>query len=1071
MDSIQLFRTIAFFIYIVLGIYVIYKNPKSLNNRLTGIILFCFSFWSLSMIFYDGRILTKGLAIYILNIGSFGWILLPPFVLLAIVSVTRYIQHIPRKWLLACIFIIPLMLLYVQWTELLLMDVVEESGILVRRWTGTFWSSLHFINTITLFSLSSLLSLIFMIKTKNALRRKQLGLILSTGIVITVLAITFDILLPSLKIKTPINNCGDLMLTFIALSMVYSMIKYRFLTLSLSTAAKDIVSTMPDALFLLNRDGTIALINKQTEQLLGYREQELIELSMRNLLPANVRGEKIFNELLSDCNFTNRSLELKTSSGHGLPVNISRSLLKDDKGEYIGIVCVATDMSEHRRVLKVLRESKERYMALFDRSLDGVFLCDFEGNFIDSNQVMRDVLGYTSEEFDRINFFSLIHQDTENYQLQKIKEIFRSGGQKEIIEVKLCATEDRRIWIGFQSSIIYQDGKPYAIQVVARDISYRKKAEKDLLLVKDSAIASSLNAIVLVSLRGDLEYVNKSFLSMWGFADEEDVLGKSIVEFFQDNATGEKLLEEIKSTGKWFGEITGLRKNETLFYTQLSASIVKGDDPEPICIMASIVDISELMRVKTAMQKREAKYRSIIDNLGELLMTVDDKGDILFVNALVENYTGSGQSESIGRNFLDFVHPEDHEIFKTTLESIPSINHEDKNLHDNADSEFRLVKKDGTIVWIEISFRPYFDYSARIVGFSGIARDITKRKKAEDLLRSSESRYRLIADNATDIIWTADMDLRVTYISPAIRAFGYTTDEIIGKPITEFTTPESQKSALEIFTEDYDRVIRNINTENKRGIRSFTYKQYRKDGSQVWAEARTSFLRDDVNMPIGILGVTRDISERKKAEEEINQSFSKLRQSLNGTVQAMSHAVEVRDPYTAGHQRRVTDLARSIAIEMGINKEKIEGIRIAGIIHDLGKISVPASILSKPGKLIDHEFSLIQIHPQVGYDILKNIDFPWPVADIVHQHHERIDGSGYPLGLVRDDILIQSKILSVADVVEAMASHRPYRASLGIEQALGEITKNKGTLYEPDVVEACLNLFSEKRYQLKEIRN
>ena len=187
---------------------------------------------------------------------------------------------------------------------------------------------------------------------------------------------------------------------------------------------------------------------------------------------------------------------------------------------------------------------------------------------------------------------------------------------------------------------------------------------------------------------------------------------------------------------------------------------------------------------------------------------------------------------------------------------------------------------------------------------------------------------------------------------------------------------------------------------------------------------------------------------------------------MTGTVQAMAATLETRDPYTAGHQQRVANLARAIAVEMGISEDKIEGIKMAGIIHDIGKIAVPAQILTKPGVLTDLEFNLIKTHAQVGYDILKTIDFPWPIAQMVHQHHERMDGSGYPQGLSGKDILLGARILAVADVVEAMASHRPYRPALGIDKALDEISRNRGVLFDPEVVDACLKLFTEKEFNL-----
>jgi putative nucleotidyltransferase with HDIG domain len=215
-----------------------------------------------------------------------------------------------------------------------------------------------------------------------------------------------------------------------------------------------------------------------------------------------------------------------------------------------------------------------------------------------------------------------------------------------------------------------------------------------------------------------------------------------------------------------------------------------------------------------------------------------------------------------------------------------------------------------------------------------------------------------------------------------------------------------------------------------------------------------------------MLSLTRDITKRKKAEEDLKQTLESLRKAFGATIQVMVSAVESRDPYTAGHQIRSADLARAVATEMGLPEEKIDGIRMAGSIHDIGKLSVPAEILAKSTKLSELEFSLIKEHARIGYEMLKDVESPWPLAEIVYQHHERMDGSGYPRNLKGDDILMEDRILAVADVVEAMASHRPYRPALGLNAALEEIENNKGTLYDADAVDACLKLFHEKGYRL-----
>ena len=209
-----------------------------------------------------------------------------------------------------------------------------------------------------------------------------------------------------------------------------------------------------------------------------------------------------------------------------------------------------------------------------------------------------------------------------------------------------------------------------------------------------------------------------------------------------------------------------------------------------------------------------------------------------------------------------------------------------------------------------------------------------------------------------------------------------------------------------------------------------------------------------------------EIDNGKRMQLELQHSFENLKKVMDSTVQAITLTIEKRDPYTSGHQQRVADLSRVIAREIGLSENEIEGIYIAAAIHDIGKISLPAEILSKPVQLSDIERSLIQAHSQTGYDILKGIKFPWPIAEIVLQHHERLDGSGYPRGLAGDDILMAARIIGVADVVETMASHRPYRPSMGIDKALEEVTQNKGVLYERLIVDACLKIFNEKEFQL-----
>jgi putative nucleotidyltransferase with HDIG domain len=219
---------------------------------------------------------------------------------------------------------------------------------------------------------------------------------------------------------------------------------------------------------------------------------------------------------------------------------------------------------------------------------------------------------------------------------------------------------------------------------------------------------------------------------------------------------------------------------------------------------------------------------------------------------------------------------------------------------------------------------------------------------------------------------------------------------------------------------------------------------------------------------IGVYGIGEDITGRKKAAEDLKAALEKASSTLDGTIEAIAMMSELRDPYTAGHQRRVSQLAVAIATELGMEEDRVQDLAVAGLLHDVGKVYVPSEILSKPGKLTSLELGLAKAHAEASYNIIKSIKFKGPIAHIVWQHHERMDGSGYPQGLPGDQIMLEARILAVADVVEAMVSHRPYRPALGLEKALDEIIKNRAILYDAQVVDACLVQFNENGFQFQD---
>ncbi|MDD8027361.1 MAG: HD domain-containing protein, partial [Acidobacteriota bacterium] len=319
------------------------------------------------------------------------------------------------------------------------------------------------------------------------------------------------------------------------------------------------------------------------------------------------------------------------------------------------------------------------------------------------------------------------------------------------------------------------------------------------------------------------------------------------------------------------------------------------------------------------------------------------------------------------------------------------------------------------------------------------------KAKMDKTLREREAWLSTVLSSIGDGVIAVDAGGRVNFMNPlAERLTGRELSSVMGLPLTDILPahmPEEEAGPNGGARRTEESVLADPN------------------GRIIPIEQTVSPLHGRGRAATGHVLIFRDITERKRTEVELQKSRERLQKALAGTIEAMAMTIEMRDPYTAGHQRRVSKLSCAIAGRMGLPADQIEGIRMAGDIHDVGKIYVPAEILSKPGRLTDIEFSIIRTHAQVGYDILKSIEFPWPIAQIVYQHHERMDGSGYPNGLRGEAILLAARIVAVADVVEAMSSHRPYRPAHGIGTALDEITRGRGRLYDAETVDACLELF------------
>ena len=582
----------------------------------------------------------------------------------------------------------------------------------------------------------------------------------------------------------------------------------------------------------------------------------------------------------------------------------------------------------------------------------------------------------------------------------------------------------------------------------------RKSEEKYRLIAENTA-----DLIVVTDMNLRFTYVSPSIMRTHGFTVEEAMnmtLDQVLtLESLQNLLTIYEEEMQLEETGTADPkrirrlEIEGYKKDGSIIWLESSVSNQRDEENKPIGILAVCRDITDRKQAEKKLRSSEEKFRAVTETTASATLVVQGE-KFRYVNPAFERLSEYTLQDLQELRFWDIIHPDFQQLVKERgfarqrNEKIPTR------------YEFKYITKSGEERWLDFS-ATYIEFENKpALMASGF--DITERKQIEAALRESEIKYRRIFESFEDIYYQIDENGIIQVLSPSVyRLTGWPPDELIGKPVSNvYVRPEDREKLLaelarKGFLRDYEILVK------------------KKDGTHVYASLVASILTDPDGRVCGISGTLRDITKRKHAEEKLQQTLESLRKAFGVTIGVMVAAIEMRDPYTAGHQNRVANLARTIAMEMKLPQDKIDGILMAGSIHDIGKLSIPSEILTKPTNLTNLEFSLIKEHSRSGYEMLKDVESPWPLAEIVYQHHERMNGSGYPRKLKGDEILLEAQILAVADVVEAMGCHRPYRPTLGIDAALEEITKNKGILYDSNVVDACLKLFREKGYQLDEV--
>lgn len=712
---------------------------------------------------------------------------------------------------------------------------------------------------------------------------------------------------------------------------------------------------------------------------------------------------------------------------------------------------MGTNMADRLIDEEALRQSEEKYRSMVENANEAivVFQDEFPKFF---NAKTIEILSYPREILATKAFLEFVHPEDRQLVFDRYTRRLKGEEPPSIYSFRIVDGQGNTKWVEVNSILINWEKRP-AILVFFYDITSRKKAEESLCLSEEK-LSKAFRAspdLITISTLAEGRYVdaNDAFLNRTGYSREE-VIGHTAIELdlWADPENRLRALEHISQTGSLSNfEIKAKMKSGEIRNILLSMEVIELEGEK--CLLSVSRDITELRRAEESLKVTEARFRALFDQAADCILIMDPStGEdpiILEANIAAHTMHGYDLGELIGKPISLLDAPESRKYIPERVAHLLSEKH--------LAGEAKHIRKDGTVFPIEISAQLIYVRGKPYI--QAIDRDITERKKADDALRESEDRYRDLVESSRDLISIHDLKGQILWVNEEpVRILGYNQEEILKMNIRDLLDPERRG--------EFEGYLTDIRSNGvARGLMMVRTAQ---GEIRIW-EYHNTLRTEGVDEPV-VRGIARDVTEQKLAEKEARKTMAKLRKTMGGVIQVISHTVEMRDPYTAGHQRRVADLGRAIAQEMGLPEERVDGIRMAGVIHDLGKISVPAEILSKPTRLSTLEYSLIKIHPQTGYDILKEIEFPWPIARMVLEHHERMNGSGYPQGLKGEEILLESRILAVADVVEAIATHRPYRPGFGIEKALEEILKNKGVLYDQEVVDACLRLFTEKGFTL-----
>jgi len=837
---------------------------------------------------------------------------------------------------------------------------------------------------------------------------------------------------------------------------------------------RDLLERSTVGFYRTTPQGQILYANPAIIKMLGFNSFE--ELVRRNLEeegfePAYSRN--YFKEILEkEGEVIGLESVWRKKDGTRIWVRESAKAIKDDSGNVLYYEGTVEDVTE--RV-----ETEEAYFALVENALQGMALIQ-NNRVVFANEALEQLSGYSREELLSLTpaqIRDVVHPDDRHWVWENLQRRLRGEAVPTTYEFRFLRKDGTTRWVKISATMITFRGQA-AVLVSYLDVTEEKKLADRIEAIRElgkkliftsskeeiaRAVVEGAHALLglddigfyLVDLtQKSLTLVSHSYQTppgperfslraRRGIVPLVARTGKSV--YLPDVSQHPRYIEGSKETRSEFCLPLKV-KEKVLGVLNIESPKLDAFGPAEQKLIETLVDVASValgsIEYLELLLESEERFRHLAQSSPDIIYRYRfwPKLGFDYISPAITKITGYTPEEIYSHPdiWLKMVYPEDRPI----LEAI-----RDKGEFLNVPIEIRWVRKDSRLVWGEHINVPVYDNLGNLIAIDGIARDITERKQVEDRIQQAYKAMLALMDNVEDVVYVADMETHEILFANLYTKRLFQKELIGGLCYREFQHLDAPCAFC---------------TNEK--IKALGYAPYYWEYHNPVTD-RDYFIIDRViRWPDGRdvrFEIARDITELKAKEKEVRHYAEKVEKLFGEVVNAFSSAMELRDPYTAGHQFRVAELSRAIAEEMGFSAEQIHGLKVAALLHDIGKgLFVPAEILTKPGKLTHWEMALIKVHPQAGYEILKNVDFPWPVADAVRQHHERLDGSGYPQGLKGDEILMEAKIIAVADVIEAMSSHRPYRPSLGFAAALEEIESQKGRLYDPKVVEACLRIFS-----------